>query len=88
MKEFNLYSMQKKGASGVKALIGVVVLLILIAYLAPTVLVGLFNTSAFSYIGGNESLGLTGVPIWVPTVLGILGVVAFVYIMLDAANKK
>lgn len=74
---FNLKSMQKKGASGVKALIGVVVLLILIAYLAPTALVGLFNATAF-----------TGVPTWVPSILGILGVVAFIYIMLDAAGSK
>lgn len=74
---FDLKGMHKKGASGVKALVGVVVLLILIAYLAPTALVGLFNTSAFS-----------GVPTWVPSILGILGVVAFIYIMLDAAGSK
>lgn len=80
--------MQKKGASGIKALVGVVVLLILIAYLAPSALVGLFNSSNFIYIGGNASAGSTGVPTWIPSILGILGVVAFIYIMLDAAGSK
>lgn len=77
MKAFDLKAMQKKGMhDGVKALVAVVVLLILIAYLAPTALSGLFNTTAF-----------VGVPTWVPSVLGILGVVAFIYIILDAVDK-
>lgn len=85
--EFNLYSMQKKGmADGVKALVGVVVLLLLIAYLAPTALSGLFNTTAFSYVNGNLSVS-SGVPLWVPTVLGIIGVVGIIYVILDAIDR-
>lgn len=72
-----MFEMNKKGASDkVGTMIGVVILLILIASLAPVALVGLFNTSAFS-----------GVPVWVPTTLGALGAVAFIYIIWRSASK-
>lgn len=51
----------------------VVVLLILIAFLAPVALVGLFNTTAFN-----------GVPAWVPNVLGTMGVVSFILVIVYA----
>lgn len=60
----------------IEVMIGVVVLLILVAVLAPQALVGLFNTTAFE-----------GVPAWVPTTLGALGAVAFIYIIWRAASK-
>lgn len=59
----------------IKTLIAVVVLLILVANLAPTALSGLFNATAFS-----------GVPSWAVSVLGILGVVAFIFIILKASD--
>ena len=54
---------QKKGQGEGKMnnLILTVVILILVAQLAPTALVGLFNATAF-----------TGVPAWVPSTLGLL----------------
>lgn len=74
-KKFNLLMMQKKGAGAVNVAIGVVVLLILISAMAPTALVGLFNSTAFE-----------GVPGWVPVALGSLGAIAFVYIIWRAAS--
>lgn len=62
-------------ADGVEKLVMLVVLFVLVAQLAPTALTGLFNTTLFS-----------GVPTWVPTVLGIIGVVGFIFIMLHAAK--
>lgn len=77
-KKFKLSELQKRGSStAVNTAIGVVVLLILIAAMAPTALVGLFNATAFS-----------GVPAWVPVALGSLGAVAFVYIIWKAASGK
>lgn len=61
---------------GIRTLIAVVVLLLLIGELAPVVLTSLFNTTAY-----------TGVPTFVAFILGILGVVAFIFIILDAADK-
>lgn len=77
MKKLSLFMKNKKGASLTKVdtLIGVVVLLILVANLAPVALPGLFNTTAFS-----------GVPSWAVTTLGILGVIAFIYIILKASR--
>jgi hypothetical protein len=76
-RKFNLIEMQKRGAgTQVAAAIGVVVLLILVSALAPTALIGLFNTTAFS-----------GVPAWVPTALGSLGAIAFIYIIWKSASK-
>lgn len=76
MKKFNIneYRKSKKGESGVKRLISIVVLVILIAVLAPVALPMIFNTTAYG----------TNVPAWVPLVLGILAVIAFIYILLDA----
>ncbi len=72
---FNLIEMQKKGAGKqVEVAIGVVVLLIIVSALAPTALIGLFNTTAF-----------VGVPAWVSVALGSLGAIAFVYIIWRAA---
>jgi len=76
MEKFNLMKMQKKGEAKVNVLIGVVVLLILVGALAPTALNSLFNTSAY-----------VGVPAWVTTTLGIMGAVAFIYIIWNAAKK-
>lgn len=67
----------RRGASDkVGTMIGVVILLILIGVLAPIALVGLFNSSAF-----------VGVPAWVSSILGILGAIAFVYIIWRAAKS-
>jgi len=74
---FKLKNSQKGGKASVEVLIGVVILLILVAQLAPTALVGLFNATAFA-----------GVPAWVPSTLGILGAVAFVYIIWRSASGK
>lgn len=67
----------KKGmASSIKGLIGVVVVLVLVGALATTALIPLFNSTAY-----------TGIPAWVPTTLGILGVVAFIFVILRTAGK-
>lgn len=70
----------------IKVLIGLVVALILIANLGPTALSGLFNSTAFQCVGGNCSVQ-TGVPAWAVTVLGILGVVAFIFLILKIAQE-
>ena len=70
-----VYYQMAKSSRAIDALIGVVILLILVSYLAPTALKGLFNTTAF-----------TGVPTWVPTVLGIMGAVAFIYLIWRAVE--
>lgn len=74
---FDLSALQKKGASKamVGGIIGLVIALILVANTAPTALVGLFNTTAF-----------TGVPTWVTTVLGTMGALAFVLILWKVAE--
>ena len=66
---------QKKGETKMDNLILVVIILILVAQLAPIALSGLFNATAFS-----------GVPAWVPSTLGLLGVVAFIYIIWRSAQ--
>ena len=66
-----------KSSKAIDALIGVVILLILVAYLAPTALKGLFNTTQYN---------MTHVPTWVPTVLGIMGAVAFIYLIWRAVE--
>ena len=58
-------------------IVSVVVALVLIGVLAPTALVTLFNTTAFS-----------GVPTWVTTVLGITGAVAFISIIVKMSGGK
>jgi len=86
MEKFNLLKMQKKGEAKVNVLIGVVVLLILVASLAPVALNGLYNTSA--YCGGaNCTANPSSVPAWVITTLGIMGAVAFIYIIWNAVKK-
>jgi hypothetical protein len=86
-EKFDLLKMQKKGVGGgVTTAIAVVVLLILISAMAPTALVGLFNSTAFRCVGGNCSIP-TGVPAWVPPALGALGAIAFVYLIWRAASK-
>lgn len=97
MKEFNLFKAQKRGSAMVNAAIAVVVLLILISALAPTALVGLFNSTAFTCpngilnatgcFEGGTLVGLTGVPGWIPLALGSLGAVAFIYIIWRAASS-
>jgi hypothetical protein len=75
---FNLFMAQKKGqakGNSMDNLILVVIILILVAQLAPTALVGLFNATAF-----------TGVPSWVSSTLGLLGVVAFIYLIWRVAK--
>lgn len=77
-------------------MIGVVVLLILVSALAPTALVGLFNTTAFQCIGISNATGCftsggiaqsqTGVPTWVVTALGSLGAIAFIYLIWRASQ--
>lgn len=86
MEKFDLNSLQRKGASKaiVGSIIGLVISLILIANTAPSALVGLFNTSAFTT---NGTAGFsTGVPAWVPTVLGVIGALAFVLFMWKIAE--
>lgn len=56
-------------------LILLVIVLILIGALAPTALVALFNTTAF-----------TGVPVVWVTTLGIMGAIAFILVILRVAK--
>lgn len=67
--------MSKKGMGGIDKLVGLVVLIFLISALAPSALTGLFNTTAFA-----------DVPTYVPTILGTLGLVGFIYIMIRGAG--
>lgn len=81
----------------VATMIGLVVVILLVANLAPVALggeSGLFNQSRDNSItceDWNATSGTcitpTGVPSWAPTVLAILGVVAFIYIMLRVSRK-
>ena len=91
MRKLNFNSIvpeNKRGATAaVTTAIGVVVLLILISALAPTALVGLFNTSAFNPSLVNSSLTNTGVPAWIPVALGALGAIAFVYLIWRSFSK-
>lgn len=68
----------KRGNSnaGVYGLIGVVILAVILGALAPTILSSLFNISTSG----------TGIPTWVPLVLGILGVAALINILLKAGK--
>jgi len=85
---FSIIPSDKKGESKyVTIAIGTVVLLILISALAPTALVGLFNTSAFNPSLVNSSLTNTGVPAWIPVALGALGAIAFVYLIWRSFSK-
>lgn len=65
--------------NGIKTLIGVVVLLILLANLAPVALVAMFNATIWNAT-------TTGIPGWVSPVLGILGVVGFIFLILKATE--
>lgn len=58
-------------------IVGLVIGLILVGVLAPIALVGLFNSTAF-----------VGVPAWVPSVLGIVGAIAFITFLLRAGGGK
>ena len=80
-KKFNLLIAQKKGQSNTKVdnLILVVIILVLVAQLAPIALVTFWNGT-----GVNDTW--FGVPAWVPTTLGLLAVVAFIYIIWRAAQ--
>lgn len=85
----------KKGQTArVEYMIGVVILLILVASLAPVALSGLFNQningSLTCHVFNDTSgtcLQTTNVPSWVVASLGVLGAVAFVYIIWRSANK-
>jgi len=98
MKEvFDLLKSQKGGKVSVEYMIGLVILLILVAQLGPTALSGLFNSSAFECVSGvyNSTTNLTctgtgattGVPLWIPATLGILGAVALIYFIWKAIEK-
>ncbi len=78
--KFNLTLAQKKGEGKMNNLILVVVILILVAQLAPTALIPFWNTS------GGVNSSWYGVPAWVPTTLGLLAVIAFLFIVWKAAQ--
>lgn len=82
MERFNIKPIGKKGASSmnVESVVLLVLFLILVGSLASTAIVPLFNTTAFQCVAGNCS-NQTGVPLWVVTSLGILGVIALVLVV-------
>lgn len=88
--------LNNRGNAQVKVMIGVVVLLVLVSALAPTALVGLFNTTAYQcpgghinatgcFVGGVET-ALSGIPSWVIVALGSLGAIAVVFLIYKASN--
>lgn len=88
----------KKGSSSnskIEMMIGVVVLLILVAVLAPQALSGLFDSDGrFSCVTFNDTEGFegeclvsSGVPGWIAPTLGALGAVAFIYIIWRSVKK-
>lgn len=81
----------KRGAmTSLEKGIGIIVIILLVANLAPIALSPLFQTQNLT-IGANASGTYnvpTGVPAWVPIVLGILGVVGFIFFMWRLNSKK
>lgn len=76
--------------ANIKGLIGVVVVLVLVGALVTTALIPLFNSSSFVdvYNSTGDVSGSTGIGAWVPTTLGIIGVVAFIFVILRVAGKR
>lgn len=85
----------RRGASDqATTAIFVVVILVLIGALAPVALTSFFNQNqngSFTCEVFNDTSGVciipTSVPGWVPSVLGILATVAFIYIIWRATKK-